>query len=817
MKSWLAAGVVAVVAAAAAFWGTAPSEAGGARWRPFQAPDVLQIIARGDAAVSANVQSAGGRIVIKAPVELVFRDVDDATAVEVEAPRGRSLLALGDDAATATITQRGLAVTAGRAQGGWNADDDAWRDGARVRLAWDDGVVRASVDGTSVVELDLPSAPTGRARIEAFANSGFDAVACERGDGDRREARPDGAGGGASTRRRAWAAFAAAFAVLASFAWRRRVAGEARGEEGLALESQLVGGSVGVALLLGVWTTLGVQNAVRLEAPRGPFSSEPWALSGPAVVERGGPLHVDRRDGDFVFEAEVVLDETSALDVLLRGAPIERDRGLVLSLSSDERMASGLHANLGTSWVTADTLTDEPLVLDAGVPHAVRVRAEAHVVQAWVDGELLAELEDVDLRAGRTAFYALRGRATLNAASIAPLGEPGRLEEWLTGERTWSLGWLVAALAMIALVGARDLGAATWLWPLAVVVWPDAPFGLRVAATLLAFALAAAWPDQRRRVTTWVAGALVAWIAWDALAVKPQPFEPSVLNATNLDDVSGDPFPPAYAWARHPLCRRFNGYLRTQSFRGGGVDFADAGDATRIVALGSSSTFGYGVGEDETFAAYLDRRLGDAAVVLNAGVPGGHAERFVSFVREVVVDLEPDVLVITLGYNDHIQGGRYDERAHFAAMTTDGIGPLGRMRAAYDLWSRSRRWHQFYRGLDEGAPDPDDVARFETEPAARFGASIEDMVTAAKGAGIDVVLVQEPIRPGEDKPVLAAYHAALADVAERTGALLVATQPPLDAAGADVFVDIVHPNAAGHRLIAAELARALTEAGLVDP
>lgn len=816
-RRWTTTAVVALVVAAVAAWAVGGDDAARRRWRPFQAPEVLQIIALGDAAVSANVQAAGDTILVKAPVQLVFRDVDDARAVEVDAPRGRVVLALGGEV-TATIAQSGVTLAVGEAHAVWSADDDAWRDAVRVRLEVVDGAARVLVDDVAVAEHPWPGGPPGgRTWVEGRAGSGFDGVACERVGGERREARPDAGGAGGSLRRRVWAAFAAVLVVFGAVAWWTRVTTDARPDP----ESDgdpvphVVAGVAALALLAGVWTTLGAQNGERIAAPRGPVASDGWTLPDPVVVERGGPLHVDRRDGDFVFTADVTLAPASALDVLLRGAPLERDRGLVLSISSDERMACGLHRNLGTSWETADG-AERPVVAP-GRSCRVEVRAVGHRVEARLDDELLGELEDVDLRVGRTAFYALRGHATIESASIEVVGEPGPLDDWLAGERATALGWLVAALLLAAVVGGRDVGAVTWVFPLAAVAWPDASFALRAVATGLVVVLVAAWPGQRRRVTSWIAAGVVVWASWSAFEEAPEPFEPSILNAMNLDDVYGAPVPEAYAWARHPLCRRFNGYVRTQRFREGRADFAGAGDATRIVALGSSSTFGYGVGADETYPALLDRRFGDAAMVLNAGVPGGHAERFVSFVEHVVVDLEPDVLLITLGYNDHIQGGRYDERRHFAAMTTDGIGPLGRLRGAIDLKLRSRAWHRHYRGLDDGEVDPDDVARFETEPAARFGASIEDMVSAARSAGIDVVLVQEPIRPGEDKPVLEAYHDALADVAERTGALLVATQPALDEAGPDVFIDIVHPDARGHRIIAAELAAALTEAGLVEP
>ncbi len=819
---WVLMAIASVVAAAVAVWAVTPTgEADGpVRWRTFQAPDVLQIIALGDAQVAANVQAAGPRIMIKAPVQLVFRDVDDATAIEVASPKGRVTLALAEERVAATVTKGGIGLQVGEERAAWRAepdDDGAWRD-ALVRLDVVGGMARVSVDGAVVAELAAAEPLEGRTWVHAFANSSFDAVAAERATGERRSAQPDGADDDGRARQ-IWAGLAAAFAVIGMVVFLRRLISDRRGTAlapDIAPVSNIYGVLVALVLMAGVWVTLGAQNRERLEPPLdvATVATDVWTLEEPCVVERGKPFFVDRRDGNFVFEAEVTLEPSSALDIVLRGAPIERDRSFVISLSTDARMPCGLHRNLGTSWTTADA-DNESLTLPPTVSHTVRVTAEQHLVSAWVGDELLGSLDDLELRVGRTAFLALRGQATIQSAKLAPQSEARPLDDWLWGERTAALGWILAGVLLLALVGWRDFGAVVWLFPLAIAAWPDARLGF-VVAVVWSVTLAALWPEQRRRVTTWLAGAVVIWATWVGLTEAPEPFSPSILNALNLDDIHGAAVPPAYAWARHPLARRFNGYVRTQSFRGGKTRF-DASGATRIIAVGSSSTFGYGVGDNETFAAQLDRRLGHRAQVLNAGVPGGHAERFVSFVENVLVDLEPDVLIITLGYNDHIQGARYDERAHFAAMTTDGIGPLGRLRAAYSLWSRSRASHRFVRGMEEGTADPEDIMRFQTEPAARFAESIEDMTRIAQEAGIAVMLVQEPIRPGENKPVLAAFHAALADVAARTGAHLVATQPALDDAGPDVYLDIVHPDPTGHRIIAAELAAALVDAGLVAP
>lgn len=81
-------------------------------------------------------------------------------------------------------------------------------------------------------------------------------------------------------------------------------------------------------------------------------------------------------------------------------------------------------------------------------------------------------------------------------------------------------------------------------------------------------------------------------------------------------------------------------------------------DATkRILVLGPSSTFGWGVVEAATYARQLERqlrqRLPDTPVqVINAGEIGFSSWQGVEFYRKVLRDLQPDLVVIAYGAND---------------------------------------------------------------------------------------------------------------------------------------------------------------------
>jgi lysophospholipase L1-like esterase len=79
----------------------------------------------------------------------------------------------------------------------------------------------------------------------------------------------------------------------------------------------------------------------------------------------------------------------------------------------------------------------------------------------------------------------------------------------------------------------------------------------------------------------------------------------------------------------------------------------------RVLALGDSCTFGLGVEDDATWPAQLERALrtqGIDAEVVNAGVPGYSAFQGMRFLETRGLSLEPDVVVVTFGFNDADEG-----------------------------------------------------------------------------------------------------------------------------------------------------------------
>lgn len=91
--------------------------------------------------------------------------------------------------------------------------------------------------------------------------------------------------------------------------------------------------------------------------------------------------------------------------------------------------------------------------------------------------------------------------------------------------------------------------------------------------------------------------------------------------------------------------------------RGGPVRVPKPAGIFRVLAVGDSFTFGWGVQEDEAFPARLEAELPPPAgyretEVLNAGVPGWSADTYFLYLRDRGLALEPDLLLLAPMEND---------------------------------------------------------------------------------------------------------------------------------------------------------------------
>jgi lysophospholipase L1-like esterase len=246
-------------------------------------------------------------------------------------------------------------------------------------------------------------------------------------------------------------------------------------------------------------------------------------------------------------------------------------------------------------------------------------------------------------------------------------------------------------------------------------------------------------------------------------------------------------------------------------------------DLLRILALGDSVTFGWGLRGEDSYPSQLASLLATLRPqqrfeVVNAGVSGYGPWQQVRWLEQTGLDLQPDVVVVQMHLND---------------AADDLWGALGQQSGQQGwLAQRSLLVRLAQRVLGSAAPASsapcaddwkvgvDEVCWQRTE------GFLDELHRAAAADGAVTVLMPSPMRwqvePGvRDSRAwvdAARYQEALREYAERSGWLFIDPLPAFrksqaENQGQTLFLDVGHPNETGQRLMAQELYSALNQAG----
>ncbi len=97
--------------------------------------------------------------------------------------------------------------------------------------------------------------------------------------------------------------------------------------------------------------------------------------------------------------------------------------------------------------------------------------------------------------------------------------------------------------------------------------------------------------------------------------------------------------------------------INSDGFRGPEISKEKQDNTYRIFVVGGSTTFGSGVKDNESAPAHLqkifdNKELGFNVEVINAGVPGAWSQNEVRYVKEKLIDYDPDLIIVYDGVND---------------------------------------------------------------------------------------------------------------------------------------------------------------------
>ncbi len=237
--------------------------------------------------------------------------------------------------------------------------------------------------------------------------------------------------------------------------------------------------------------------------------------------------------------------------------------------------------------------------------------------------------------------------------------------------------------------------------------------------------------------------------------------------------------------------------LRTNEWglRGGPVSQTPA--PRRILALGSSITFGWGVKEEETMTSLLENKLksaGEEVEFLNAGIGNYNSARYVERFLTRLEDLHPtDILV------------HYFLRDAETLEAGGGNWFLKNSQVAVTLWMALNQMKQKTGGLEEHyrkVYEPNAPGRVEMEKA------LARLARYAREKKIKLYLAMTPDVHDLINYPFASIHEEMKKVAEREGYEYVDLLPALRGIPSSEIWSLPndpHPNALGHRKMAEAL------------
>lgn len=221
------------------------------------------------------------------------------------------------------------------------------------------------------------------------------------------------------------------------------------------------------------------------------------------------------------------------------------------------------------------------------------------------------------------------------------------------------------------------------------------------------------------------------------------------------------------------------------------------GGALPILALGDSCTWGWRVGQEESYPAVLQELLdarptGSRYQLMNAGVPGYTSYQGLRYLEAKGLAVGPAIAIIAFGFNDATANGDVEQQIDFERRWMRFI----ELDDYLLLHSRLYRWLR-YRTADENRK-----ARGERVPLPKHVANLRSMLDLATARRVRVVLLNfwQPTHP--------LWYRAIHRIA-RERAL-----PIVDYDGARI--DVVHPTAEGYRLLAEKILAAMQGAKYLE-
>ena len=251
-------------------------------------------------------------------------------------------------------------------------------------------------------------------------------------------------------------------------------------------------------------------------------------------------------------------------------------------------------------------------------------------------------------------------------------------------------------------------------------------------------------------------------------------------------------------------------------------------ERTRLLAVGDSSVYGFGLDDNEVFTARLE--AAHDADFINAAVPGYSTFQSLNLLRGRALDLEPDVLLVGNLWSDNNFDSFVDREllADYAGWVESPVAHIRHGLEGSALF-RGLDWNMRVSRREGSARTVGWQPGSEAPRSGKRRVSILDYATNLshfcsimhqRQGGVIFLLLpnREDLSQRAPSPAWRPYRTAMLEVARACGAPLVDGPAAFQTSGSTadtLFIDQMHPSAAGHALLAEAVAATL--AGLDWP
>jgi lysophospholipase L1-like esterase len=263
-------------------------------------------------------------------------------------------------------------------------------------------------------------------------------------------------------------------------------------------------------------------------------------------------------------------------------------------------------------------------------------------------------------------------------------------------------------------------------------------------------------------------------------------------------------------------------HINSQGTRGPEFQTRKPAKTIRILSLGDSRTYGWGLADDETYSYRLQVLLqnyvpkGKQVEVINAGVDAWSYPQMWVYFRDIGLKYQPDIVVLA-GANLWTQFTGHNSPAFVRKfMWAVRLKNFLRRFAIYNYLVEVKLQKYYQRYKSRFVPvDPSQDPLFKAEqrehPYALFRSAIENLCALAQTNGIKPVLLYLP-QANELGTTNTPVFTVMREVHAQLGAPLVDMAPDVKPEGEVLYLDAdpVHFNVRGNELIAGRLFETVT-------